>query len=352
MKKSYLFLAISAIMFAACTKEIPVETAQLPTADNAAALPQLTQGEMNYWNYHSVCLDAEGYLCAMYPKGYWDKYNNAIPIDYIFGTYLFNIFSDFRLARSACMGIDEVSYFVTPENKLIKLTVGDISSWDQVSWDKDPFRVYYDDSVYLMNIIDLTPSFPSDVVFLSLTAADNGNVFVTTGKAADGEYGDTFPNHTLYRISAAGRPTEIVTINAPVAATLVTDWGPWAYYEAIPQIEYPNILSKSNGATLYGLDANGNGYKIFSGTGVVEFFTPRVPVKCLTAALGTNNPYALSGNTIVELRPNMAKDIEIGTIPADIAQNAYTLRVNADATAFYVGVKNADNFSYVCKFTR
>lgn len=337
MKKSYL-LGLAAIVFAACTQDntftVPAVTdpsSESSSAASRADIPALTQIEDQY--YHpgvSICLDTEGYLCLMYSKGNYFKYDTNAP----YGSYSLGLeyFDYLRLVRSTCIDTNDILYFITFDNSLIKVS----NCWSTNR-----------------NCVDITSSFPSDAVFLSLTAADNGNVFVTTGDSSDGNYGATFPSHTVYRIASGGNVTEIATVNASVSATLVADWVGWEVVEwmlpPIPQIEYPSILLKANGSLLYGLSSNGNCYKITATTGAVEYFTPRVTVDLLAGSLNGNNPYALSGNTIVEIRPNLAKDIVIGTIPADIAANAYTLRVNADATAFFVGtIENGD----VYKFTR
>ena len=188
---------------------------------------------------------------------------------------------------------------------------------------------------------DLTDKFPENTVFLGIvTAQVNSNVFVATaqGDGSDNPW-KNYDKQTLYRIAANGNVTKLAEdVYAPVVSK------PYGSSEWRNDIENPNvftytsILSKAKGAVAYGMDANGYYYKVNTTTGEVTYYTARQPLQFLTAGTAVVNPIALSGRQILQIRPNLNKDLVIGVLPSSIPEGAEVLNflTNADATIFYI----------------
>lgn len=203
-------------------------------------------------------------------------------------------------------------------------------------------NIYYTNGQVLLKIladnkgiVDLSSKLPLEFdyhVIYGLCAADNGNVFVSMeNDLYIPEIDGWKQQQTLFRISANGNVSEILN-----------NIGEDNFY-----LKGGGIV-KPKGAFVYAVQGFGSANKyVKAGTtnGTYEGFTTRNDVQSITAALAKANPYALSGYDIIQLRPNAASDLVIGTIPNFISNGQGTFLelakptyfcANADATIFYV----------------
>lgn len=305
-----LFCAL-AVVLVACAKE-PALNTEAGNPDETAATRAATDifkaelvssdgaGRPSYW------VTPDGDLWGMIFKGYFGRLINA----YEFHPGDMEPYTGLdQTSVAACLDTENSLYTITPRNYLIKFNKPDYD------W---------------ATAIDLTPRFPAGTVFIGLTASsDNTNVFVTTAHGSgSGDHFVRYEKQDLYRVAANGNVTKVVSdIAAPVEPIQPSYWSSKVY---------DNCLFKANGAFVWGMNCNGNIFKAGTMNGSIEYFTPRVPVQCFTAASAKNNPYALSGNRIIELRPAMATDVVVGNVPATITGTPVILLTNTDATIFYL----------------
>lgn len=318
--KKMLFCAL-AVVLTACAKESafnpeagnPDETVATRSAgDIFKAEKMYTSNSQGFW------VDPVGNLWSMYSKGCfftvpnWEmQFNIAFMAPYN---------EAYHNSIASCLDAENSLYIITPKNYLIKFNKPD-------DW---------------ATAIDLTPRFPAGTVFIGMSpSSDNTNLFVTTAQhSGSDDHLVRYEKQDLYRVAANGNVTKVVSdIAAPVEPVQrplhwsgSTDGGGSMNDMKV----YDNCLFKANGAFVWGMDCDGQIFKAGTVNGQVQYFTPRVPVQCFTAASMKNNPYALSGNRIIELRPTMASDLVVGNIPATVTGTPVLLLTNADATIFYV----------------
>lgn len=179
------------------------------------------------------------------------------------------------------------------------------------------------------SVVDLTPYFPSGIDFYNICAAENGNIFVSTGdELTESSY---YPGYYYFA------KQKIYRLNANTGVVK----------EVLSGIEISSDLMKMKGAFIGGY-CNGVLFKANTNTGEVEYIAPRVN-GIYAAASDMPNFYVIDGIKIVEIRPNVATDLVIGTIPTsyidkngdivfpDIGSYDMGFRVNANATVFYAG---------------
>lgn len=211
-------------------------------------------------------------------------------------------------------------------------------------------NIYYTDGERLLKIIannggivDLTSRFSIQSeyhIFYGLCAASNGNVFVTLDDSYwNPDVESWIQQQKLMKISSNGKITEV-----------------------IKNIEDDNFYFKGGGVVkpsgtfVYVVQGFGsqNYVKASTTDGTYEGFTTRSNVQSITAALSKAKPYALRDYDIIQLRPDAASDLLVGTIPnylsdgqggfIELAKPSYFCS-NADATVFYV-LANTKNDYY------
>ncbi|WP_165043589.1 hypothetical protein [Dysgonomonas sp. ZJ709] len=187
------------------------------------------------------------------------------------------------------------------------------------------------------SVADLTSRIPfptntTAVVLCGITAAENGNVFLS-GYA----YQDV--------------PTPLIREHI----FKVTPQAVISEFASYVRGDYPYLkgssLVKSKGSYVYVVDLkeenpdNNRYLKINTTNGQIEDLSAHTPVKAISATHSKDNPYALSGNDIVRIRPTETSDLLIGTIPSYITDENGELVslgylgnfwMNAEATVFYV----------------
>lgn len=317
MKKKCLiyFLSMAAFVATSCTSDqfsdISVAETNAASQDVKSAADKVFKMEYvasgalaNYYGTNSMCTDSFGNLYFLSINSYFEPLNIKVN-----------------------------KYDITTGQTSVLFELGSLShpafcDTQSICIDNEQ-NLYYADLFYIYkinlregSIVNLTSRFPAQHNFTGLCAADNGNVFVNSWGS-------------LYRITAQGNVTEINHGN----------------------MDYSNIF-KSSGAFVYGFpsmitfESSNPFFKASTTNGTVETYNDyRIPIQSLTAALNNSNAYALSGNTIMELRPNLAKDLLVGTIPDYIINKDGSLKklghpswiiANANASIFYIYFYNQD----------
>lgn len=189
------------------------------------------------------------------------------------------------------------------------------------------------------SITDLTSRFTGDFkcyAFYGLCAADNGNVFISAdcdGITQDGNW--IASGQTILRLSAQGK-VALVNKGFDYSDISVKGGGlikpKGAFVMVTEDVKY--LKAGTTGNTL-------------------EYHSLRNNVHSPAAALNKANPYAVRGNDIVQVRPNAATDLLVGTIPSMIAdgQGGFItlgeprfMCVDPDAKVFYIMVET-DEYS-------
>lgn len=280
-------------------------------------LAERFEDNIDSWAHSEYYVDAPGNIYGIYSKGYvdflalsneWSQISEGIG-------YVSGIDIGGKPCYGFCLDLNENTYYITSNNRLLKQNRA-------------------------QQIKDLTDSFPENTVFLGITGAQvNANIFVATaqGDGTDNPW-QSYSRQTIYRIAGNGNVTLVAeNIHAPVVpnAPYMVDYG-----AEEKMFVYTSVLSKRQGAFLYGMDANKKYYMVNTNTGEVEYYTPKVPIQFLTAGTSSAKAIALSGRQILELRPYVAKDLVIGYLPDLIPEDAKVMNfyTNADATIFYVVV--------------
>lgn len=326
MKKLILFTSLALLTFSCSNQEF--EDTQdtsgsnsIRSATNESFTVERTKfiGGSEFSGYY---VDAPGNLYGMYNKGYLDlEYAFNDDWEMISTLPYEEYYSGGDPIHDICVDINRNVYCITRQNYL--LTV--------------PEYVY---DYYDQNYKNLTDKFPANTVFLGLTASqDNTNIFVITAQGDDSnDYWKSYNKQKVYRIAANGNVTEVVS---NLQAMIVPNNNLFRYVSSsysreIKFFTYTSILSKSQGAFAYGLSSDGRYYKVNVTSGEIVYYTPRTPIQHLTAGTKKTNPIALSGRTIIEVRPNQSTDIVIGTLPDVIEDKPVLFLSNADATLFYI----------------
>ena len=277
------------------------------------------------WHYSDFYVDAPGNLYGVYSKAYLiyeglsddpESERSQNNNDSFEQTYSDVLDIGDKPTYGFCVDLNHNAYYITSNNLLVK--EGRVGPCQ-----------------------DLTNKFPENTVFLGITTAQvNSNVFVTTAQGdGSGNFWKSYDTQTLYRISANGTVTKISEkIYAPLVpnAPLVE-----SYYTSIRSFKmftYTSVLSKAKGAIAYGMDADGNYFKVNTVNGEVNYYIPRQSLQFLTAGTEIANPIALSGRKILQIRPNLNKDLVLGVLPSAIPEDARVLNffTNANATIFYI----------------
>lgn len=332
--KKLAFAALAVLILAGCAKNDVTETAVTPApADRPQSQTPGTYAANDLFNvspissfwwegYHTFCSDAA--TNSIY--GAYGKSDYCHILNLMTGELIFLFFPPkFGIPFNFCF-----------DNKQNIYVVGDFGQ-DGMVLDYNKFiEISADCSSY----VSLHTLFPAGCEFLGICSAENGNIFIRTKQPS----GDL---HSIYRLTTQG-----------ILAKLV-DGIDAAYSYSNNYFNQTNTrnLMKANGTLIYGLDNNKNFFKANTNTGSVEYFTPRIPVLDYATALQMNNLYALSGRRIVELRPNMANDLVVGTIPdsyknsvgqmEEVGEPQYIIYINPDATEFYISTR----MGYIYKLT-
>ena len=181
----------------------------------------------------------------------------------------------------------------------------------------------------LSSSVDFTSFFPFGSIFLGVCTAQNGNMFVSIASGDIVEVDDGFGNmmfksctkQTVYRLNSNG----VLALMAEID-------------EGINVFNYQahNLLMKANGANIYGYTDSGY-FKLNTNTKEVDYYAPSIPVTAYAAAINKANLYGVSGNKIVELKPNGSYTV-VAMIPSSIGNLNYStcFAVNGDATVFYI----------------
>lgn len=287
-------------------------------ANDTLLAERLASVNIGSWNHSEYYVDAPGNIYGMYSKGnlhILNLSNEWFQTDY--GVQSVSEVCMDKPCYGFCFDLNENGYYITSNNLLIKQ--------DRSGKAKD-----------------LTDKFPENTVFLGITSAQiNGNIFVSTAEGnGDENPWQSYSTQIIYRISGTGTVTKIAeNIQAPLipnpSYTVTDAWGDTYTYK---MFTYTSVLSKRQGTYLYGMDSNNKYFMVNTSNGEVTYYTPKVPIQFLTAGTSYARALALSGRQILELRPNAAKDIIIGTLPSSIPNDATLLNfyTNADATIFYV----------------
>jgi hypothetical protein len=336
--KKMLFCAL-AVALAACAQEsidnpLPGDPEQ--TADTRAANDVFNAEIVDGYGFSdatSYWVNADGDMWHIRNKGYFYSVTAADSLAVQIAPEFRLPYSEFPYACTyMCVDKGDYLYTITPKNYLIKF-----------KFHPDVNNFYSYDEIWA-NAIDLTPLFPAGTVFVGMTDNPvNGHIFVSTAQGDSSDPWVRYEQQDIYRITPNGAVSKVLSnIEASIEPKNMSSPGYLdPYWEQL--LKYPAALSKASGAHLWGMDCDGDIFKANATSGAVEYFTPRVAVQCFTAASGKGNPYALSGNRIVELRPAQSTDRVVGSLPATLADfTPIELLVNSDASIFYLVVDQVD----------
>ena len=308
MRKIILFTTL-ALFLGSCAKD---NTPQTPQTDHSSDL--LTRSINDIFTVTDI--------------GPYDMYNNKTLFHSIYSDSLGNLYcgdnDNFLRYYDATTGTWNQAYldeygnavgqtYYTGSN-IDAIAIDGNGNWTFI-WDVEGvFKV----TPNFNSTVDLTSFFPGRP-FGGLCIAPNGNMFVCIDSLSNSY---DYYTEKIYRLS----PNGILTLIADVEFTASQR----TFYST-------NILAKASGANLY-LFAGPLFYsKINTNTKEVTNYNPGVPIKAYAAAINKANLYGISGNRVLELRPN-GNHVVVGLIPNSLDfASISTFCINDDATLFFVG---------------
>ncbi|WP_165020272.1 hypothetical protein [Dysgonomonas sp. ZJ279] len=317
MKKTILIFSLVAISFASCSSDAEINDISANGAvETKSALDKIFTVEkvaddirFGGVNSNSTCTDLDGNL-------YFVKRSSLDVMKYDLQTkevtVAFKLPEGIYSGGSICVDYQKNLYYAV-NSKLYKISAVDGS------------------------VTDLSSRIPVLVDHIAgICAAENGNVFLSGYNNAE----------RIFKITPQGQITEVTS-----------------YIRG----EYPYLkgssLVKSKGSYVYVVSLmeenpdNKRYLKINTTNGQIEDLSAHTPVQAISATHSKDNPYALSGNYIVRIRPTETSDLLIGTIPSYITdengelvplEHLANFCINAEATVFYVMSYDYDQNKSVC----